>query len=134
MNSTEKDNVKQLRIFVIDDTDMMRMLVRQFLERNDKTLIVGEASDSDEAMKMVKETNPDIVLLDMNLPGISGVEVARKIKSILPTTRIYLFSAYEVSDYREMDLDLPIEGFIQKSDLKSELQEMIRKELERKKR
>jgi DNA-binding NarL/FixJ family response regulator len=68
----------------------------------------------------------------VSLPGASGVEVARKIKSMLPNIYVYLCSAYQLDEYRELNLESPADGFIQKSSMKSELQEMIRKELERK--
>ncbi len=117
---------------IVDDMESMRTLVTQFLRRNDHVAVVGEASDGDEAMSKVQEYHPDLVLLDMSLQSASGVEVARKIKSIMPDVRIYFFSAYDVNEYRQMELDSPAEGFIQKSALKSELQQMIKIELERK--
>jgi DNA-binding NarL/FixJ family response regulator len=111
----------------------MRKLVVEYLSRNNDVKIVGEASDGEEAFAKIEECQPDIVLSDMSLPGMSGVEIARKIKSIMPNVHVYIFSAYEVNEFRELELDSPADGFIQKSYLKSELMDMIQKELEIKK-
>lgn len=120
----------KLRILVVDDSDSMRKLVLRYLARNENVTIVGEACNGNEAIVKVEECKPDIVLLDMSLPGMSGIEITRKIKSIMPNIRIYIFSAYEVNEFRELELDSPADGFIQKSYLKSELTDMIKKELE----
>jgi DNA-binding NarL/FixJ family response regulator len=125
-------NLKKLRIFIVDDVDMMRILETQYLNKHDEVEIVGEARDGDEALKKAQEYMPDVILMDMNLPGISGVAVSKNIKKILPAVRIYLCSAYPVDQYRQMNLESPADGFIQKSCLKDELSEMIRREMERK--
>ena len=80
----------------------------------------------------MKEFSPDVVLMDISLAGTNGVEVTRKIKSDFPNIRVYLFSAYDVDEYRDLQKDSPCDGFIQKSRLKSELQQMIQTEMERK--
>jgi DNA-binding NarL/FixJ family response regulator len=99
---------------------------------NDAVLVVGEASNGEEALTKVQESQPDVVIMDMSLPGGSGVEVARKIKSMFPNIYVYLCSAYELNEFRELNLDSPADGFIQKSSMKPELQAMIKKESERK--
>jgi len=122
----------KLRILIVDDMAPMRLLIKHYLRSNEAVMVVGEASDGEEALIKAQESQPDVVILDMSLPGASGVEVARKIKSLLPNIYIYLCSAYELNKYRELSLDSPADGFIQKSSMKPELQAMIQKELERK--
>jgi DNA-binding NarL/FixJ family response regulator len=123
----------KLKILIVDDMDSMRLLVTQYLRRIDEVTVVGQAVDGEEAIRKAKESNPDIILMDISLPGGSGVEVTRKIKALLPKVRVYLFSAYEVDEFREIIDNSPADGFIQKSCLKPELIEMIQKELERRK-
>jgi DNA-binding NarL/FixJ family response regulator len=133
MNRTEElSDPNMLRVLVVDDTDSMRVLVTQYLQRIDHVAVAGDAADADDALKKVKECKPDIVLMDISLSGVSGVTVTRTIKSLFPDMRVYLFSAYEVDEFRDVVPDSPADGFIQKSKLKIELTEMIRKELERK--
>jgi DNA-binding NarL/FixJ family response regulator len=131
-NVENKNNKTKLRILIVDDMASMRLLMKQYLRMNEAVIVVGEASDGEEALRMVQESRPDVVILDVSLPGESGVEVARKIKSFLSNTYVYLCSAYQLNDYRELKLDSPADGFIQKSSMKPELQAMIQKELERK--
>ena len=122
----------KLRILIVDDIATMRLLIKQYLGMNDAVMVVGEASNGEEALSKVQDSQPDVVIMDMSLPGGSGVEVARKIKSLFPNIYIYLCSAYELNEFRELNLDSPADGFIQKSSMKPELLAMIRKELERK--
>lgn len=128
----KKENIEKLKVLIVDDIASMRLLTKQYLRLYETVIVVGEASDGEEALKKAQESQPDVIILDISLPGVSGVEVARTIKSILPNTYIYLCSAYQLNEYKELKLDSPADGFIQKSSMKPELQAMIQKELERK--
>ncbi len=121
----------KLKILIVDDMDSMRMLVVQYLRRNESVVVVGEACNAEQALAKTEELSPDIVLMDISLAGVSGVEVTRQIKAILPSVRVYLFSAYEVDEFRELVMNSPADGFIQKSSIKPELIAMINNELER---
>jgi DNA-binding NarL/FixJ family response regulator len=123
----------KLRVLIVDDIDMMRVLVTQYLSKNDNVMIVGEARDGEEAMKKAQECSPDVILMDMSLPGTGGVAIARRIKKNQPNVCIYLCSAYPLDEYRELGINSPADGFIQKSSLKSELLAVIKKELDRRK-
>jgi two-component system, NarL family, invasion response regulator UvrY len=122
----------KLKVFIVDDMPSMRLLIKHYLSRNNAVTVVGEAIEGVEAFKKIKEFLPDVVILDMSLPGASGVEIARKIKSFSQNIYVYLCSAYELNEYRELKIDSPADGFIQKSSLKPELEAVIRKEIERK--
>jgi two-component system response regulator NreC len=122
----------KLKVLVVDDTEMMRRLVRQYLDQSKDAWVAGEAGNGEEAIAKAGECKPDIVLLDMNMPGKRGGEVARELRSIVPDVRIYIFSAYDMNEFKELDIHLSVDGFVQKSSLKTELEEMVRKEVERK--
>jgi two-component system, NarL family, response regulator NreC len=124
-------NLPQLKVLIVDDTASVRVLVKEYLRRN-KNIIVGEAENRDEALSQTKEFTPDVVLMDISLDGINGVEVTRQIKSDYPHIRVYLFSAYNMDEYRNIKTDTLCDGFIQKSSLKTELYQMIQTELKRK--
>ena len=126
-----KQDISQLKILIVDDMASMRLLVTEYLRRI-PNIVIREASNGDEAISQVKEFSPDIVLMDISLAGMSGLEVTRKIKSGFPNIRIYLFSAYDVGEYRDLNYNSLSDGFIQKSRLKMELQQMIQTELGRK--
>ncbi len=122
----------KLRILIVDDTPSMRLLIKHYFRKSEAVTVVGEARNGEEALRIAKESKPDVIILDMSMPGESGVEVARKMKSLSPDICVYLCSAYELNEFRELHLDSPADGYIQKSRMKQELQAMIRKELERK--
>jgi DNA-binding NarL/FixJ family response regulator len=128
----EENHIK-LRILIVDDLEYMRKLVWQFLSKNEDVTVVGEASSGDEAIQKTQQYHPDVILLDMNIPNISGIEVAKKIRLVEPAVRIYFFSAYDIEDFKNLVHDYIADGFIQKSSLKDELQQMVQVELERKK-
>ena len=123
----------KLRVLIVDDMAAMRTLIKHFLRLHDSVQVVGEASNGEDAIKKAQEMQPDVIVLDMSMPGASGVEVSRKIKSLLPNIAVYLCSAYELNEFNELNIGMPADGFIQKSSMKPELEAMIVKELKRKK-
>jgi two-component system, NarL family, invasion response regulator UvrY len=123
--------MKKLRVLIVDDMSAMRLLMKHYLHKNDAVTVVAEANNGEDALKKVQEHQPDVVILDMSMPGAGGVVVSRKIKSLHPNTAVYLCSAYELSEFKELDIGMPADGFIQKSSLKRELETIIKKELER---
>jgi len=127
-----KESIEKLKVLIVDDMTSMRLLIKHYLSRNDAVTVVGEASEGEDALRKVTEYLPDVVILDISLPGVSGVDVARGIKSLSKNINVYLCSAYELNEYRELKIDSPADGFIQKSSMKQELEAMIRKEIERK--
>ena len=129
--SQEGEEKKQmpLRILIVDDIHSVRTLVTQYLKKMEGVKVIGHAENGEEAVRVSEQLKPDIVLMDISLPDASGVDIARQIKSKLAGTSVYLWSAFEVGDYRDLRIESPADGFIQKSNLKPELLDMIRKEL-----
>ncbi len=117
-----------LKIMIVDDTDTWRMLVGQYLRNVPGVELVGEAESGAQALEKCVTLQPDVVLLDISLPDGKGVDIARRIKEQSPQIRVYLYSAYEVGEIRELSVNSPADGFVQKSALKSELMDMINKE------
>ena len=126
------ESMTKLRILIVDDMPAMRVLMKFYLRGNDAVTVVGEAANGEEALKKAQECQPDVIILDISMPGSGGVEVSRKIKALMPHTSVYLCSAYEVKEFNELNIGMPADGFIQKSNFKPELLAMINKELARK--
>jgi two-component system, NarL family, nitrate/nitrite response regulator NarL len=82
------------KILIVDDSDEVRSIVRIFLERDATFHVCGEAGTGPEAIKKAQELQPDLVLLDLKLPGMTGIETASVLKNVLPKTKLVLFSAY----------------------------------------
>lgn len=81
-------------ILIADDHEVVRNGIRSYLETIPDFQVVGEASSGEEALGMVSELIPDIVLLDLIMPGIDGIETTRRIKQISPRTQVVVLTSY----------------------------------------
>ncbi len=84
-----------IKILIIDDHPLFRQGIRWTLESADDIEVIGEAENGQEALKLTERLNPDVVLVDINLPGLNGLEVARVIKRRDPRIGIIVLSVYE---------------------------------------
>lgn len=82
-----------LRILVVDDSEAIRQSVRSCIESKTDWQVCGEAENGNVALNMVRELDPDIVVLDLSMPGRNGLEVAREIAATAPRTRMIIFTA-----------------------------------------
>ena len=91
--------MSEMRVLIVDDEDDMRALVRATIEVADEGLsVAAEAADGDAAVRIVREQRPEVVVLDQRMPGVNGLETARRILAEHPDQVIVLFSAYLDSD------------------------------------
>lgn len=105
-----------LRVLVVDDHDEVRSAIGRMLAA-DGFDIVGEASDGAEALVLARADRPDLVVLDIRLPGPDGFEVARELARLSPAPAVVLISSHEARVYDEQVLRSPALAFITKSDL-----------------
>ena len=80
-----------IRVVIVDDHDLFRTGLRNLLEEQG-VQVVGEAAAGGEAIRAVADLTPDVVVMDLNMPGISGVEATRQITSISPLTRVVVLT------------------------------------------
>ena len=90
---TDTDPVPH-NVLIVDDSPDVRHIVRTFLERDTAFAVCGEAPDGLEAIKKAQELKPDLVLLDLSMPGMNGIETAMVLRRLLPKVHIVLFSNY----------------------------------------
>ena len=81
-------------VLIVDDSPEVRHIVRTFLERDVTFKVCGEASNGPDAIKKAEELKPDIILLDLLMPQMNGIETAAVLRRMLPKTQIVLFSNY----------------------------------------
>jgi DNA-binding NarL/FixJ family response regulator len=84
------------RLLIVDDHEVVRSGVRKLFTNSDTLEVCGEAKNGMEAIRMVPELSPDIVLLDLSMPGMNGFETAERIRLMAPSIRIVFFSIHEI--------------------------------------
>jgi DNA-binding NarL/FixJ family response regulator len=87
-----------VRVLVVDDQLPFRIAARNVVSRTDGFELVGEAPTGEDAVDLVAELHPDLVLMDINMPGINGIEATRRIVAAAGDTVIFLCSTYELAD------------------------------------
>ena len=113
--------LRTLKILIVDDYAPVRRVVRLILQVRDDLQIVGEASDGLEAVQKAKELKPDLILLDIDLPTLSGLQVARRLRDDLPSAKLLFLSVESASDVVREALSLGAMGYVYKLRLASEL-------------
>jgi len=90
---------KPITVLLVDDHKVVRQGIRAFLEARPEFLVVGEASSGADAVALVQEHVPDIVLMDLIMPGMDGVEATRRVKDISPRTQIVVLTSYDDDEH-----------------------------------
>jgi NarL family two-component system response regulator LiaR len=88
-----------IRVLLVDDHSIVRQGVRAFLETYSEFQVVGEAETGKEALRLVEEHIPDVVLMDLIMPGMNGVEATRQMKDISPRTQIVVLTSYHEDEH-----------------------------------
>jgi DNA-binding NarL/FixJ family response regulator len=108
--------MKPLRILIADDHDLMRRGVKTLLQSHDGWEVCGEAKTGHEAVKKVEELRPDILVLDISMPDLNGLEAARRIRKASPSTEILILSLHYSDQLIRQIVDVGVRGYIVKSD------------------
>jgi DNA-binding NarL/FixJ family response regulator len=105
-----------LKVLLADDHEIVRRGLRSILETQRECEIVGEAADGRQAVTLVKELNPDIVILDISMPLLNGLEATRQILKIRPQTKVLILTVHEADPLIREVLDAGARGYILKTD------------------
>ncbi|MGP3979846.1 response regulator [Streptomyces sp. KR80] len=105
-----------IRVALADDQALMRMGLRVLIEREDDLELVGEAEDGAAAIKLVQQTAPDVLLMDVKMPGMDGLEALRTIAAdpALAGTRVVIVTTFEIEEYVFAALQAGASGFVLK--------------------
>jgi len=103
-----------VRILVADDHALFRQFVVELLGKRPELQVVGEASDGLEALQKAVELRPDLILLDIGLPSLDGIKVARKMRSLVPESKIIFLTQESSADVVEEALSLGARGYVAK--------------------
>ena len=114
-----------IRILLVDDHDLFRAGMGSILRSQDGMVVVGEYSDGEQAVEAVRREAPDLVLMDVNMPGIGGIEATRKILKIAPQTKIIAVTVLSDDPFPNQLLDAGARGYISKGSGSQEMMEAI---------
>lgn len=106
--------MKRLRVLLAEDHALVREGTRIILEADPTISVVGEAADGAEAVDMARDLAPDVVVLDMAMPVLNGVEATRRIRSLEPPPYVLLLSAHDDVDYAQAALTAGASGYLLK--------------------
>lgn len=115
------DDVHKIKVLLVDDHPLVLDGIRARLEDDDEITIVGEASNGEEALAMSAERQPDVVLMDINMPVMNGIEAAEKFASEQPDVRLLMLTMHDSREYITKVLKAGAKGYILKDVSSSEM-------------
>jgi len=118
---------EMIRVLLADDHAILREGLASLIEKQPDILVVGEAEDGSECLEKTSALIPDVVVLDIKLPGMSGIEVCKQLKTSHPLIRVIMLSMYEDYEYVNQALQAGADGYLLKKVASSELVSAVRK-------
>ena len=115
-----------ISVVLADDQALMRMGFRMVLEAEEDIAVVGEASDGTSALAQAKALHPDVILMDVRMPGMNGIEATERIARECPGTRVLILTTFDLDEYAFAGLRAGASGFLLKDTRPTELAEAIR--------
>ncbi len=115
-----------VRVVIVDDHSLVREGTVQLLEQTDDIEVVGQAGTGEEGLRLLEELAPDVALVDINLPGMSGLELARAARAHHPEVAVLIVSAYDDFAYVTEALEVGVGGYLLKTASGNELLEALR--------
>lgn len=118
-----------IRVLIADDQALVRAGFRMILDGTDDMTVVGEANDGLQALAMAGQTRPDVVLMDVRMPGIDGIEATRRLRAARPPDRpphVIILTTFDLDEYVYAGLHAGAAGFLLKDALDAELLQAVR--------
>jgi len=101
IDNKQAEGKEVISIFLADDHEINRRLIKRLLKEEADLCVVGEADNGLEAARMVTDLKPDILITDLSMPGLDGIEVTRRVRESSPQTRVIVISMWEPERYAE---------------------------------
>ena len=117
--------MNELSVYICDNYGALRDLMRFALEDDPRVKVIGEAEDAITCVRELAEVRPDVLVLDLRMPGITGLEAVPEIRSVSPDTRIVVYSQYIDDQTEEQLADAGVEAWLRKDEDLSELRATV---------
>lgn len=117
--------MQNYRVMLAEDHDLVRQGIKKLLSEFPYIKMIGEASDGSKLLELLKKSTPDLVILDILMPHLNGIETAAKIKDNFPHIKILFLTMYGEREYLYQAISTGAEGYLLKSDLAAELEDAI---------
>jgi len=119
--------MKKFRILIVDDNGPFRQTLKESLQMSFPTVAIDEAADEGEVLWEVDTFLPDLIFMDIKLPGVNGLKLTKKIKAIHPNITIFILTSYDIPEYREAAFQYGADRFLAKASLNPmELEELVK--------
>jgi len=115
-----------IRILLAEDHVVVRQGTRQLLEREQDLEVIGEAGDGEEAVRLASQLKPDVIIMDVAMPKLSGIEATKQIKALLPSTIVLVLTGYDYDEYIFSLLEAGAAGYLLKDVSGDELISAVR--------
>ena len=106
--------MSKIRILLAEDHVVVRESIRQLLDRERDLEVIGEASDGEQAVQLTDQLKPDVIVMDIAMPNVSGIEATKRIKASSPTTAVLALTAYDYDQYVFALLEAGAAGYLLK--------------------
>ena len=116
----------KIRVLLAEDHVVVRQSIRDFLDREGDLEVIGEAGDGEEAVRLTTQLSPDVVVMDVAMPNVNGIEATRRIKALCPTAAVLALTAYDYDQYIFALLEAGAAGYLLKDVSGQELISAIR--------
>lgn len=117
---------EKTRVLLVDDHTILRTGLRMFFDSQEDMVVVGEAVSGEEALEKTQLHQPDVVILDISMPGMTGIEAIGRIKQITPNAGILMLTMHEAEEYLQQAMQAGASGYVLKKAADSELLEAVR--------
>ncbi|MFQ5858346.1 MAG: response regulator transcription factor [Anaerolineae bacterium] len=126
-NPTDLEKVPKIRVLLVDDHEAFLHIATEFLRRHDELTVVGVARGGEEALILAQDLQPQVILVDLNMPGLGGLEIIPRLRSMLPEVGIIALTLLDPKAYRQAALAAGADDFVPKANLSTELLPAIRR-------
>jgi DNA-binding NarL/FixJ family response regulator len=126
-NPTDLEASSKIRVLLVDDHEPFLRVAADFLQRHHELVVGGVARGGEEALAQAQDLQPHVILIDLNMPGLNGLEAIPRLRAMLPEAGIIVLTLLDVNIYRQSALAAGADDFVAKANLTTDLLPAIRR-------